>query len=145
MEVRESWSIAWSCVAIVTGSNKGIGFEIARALASMPGHHVVACARDAAKGEAWGSRMSIDKFVVKAYQNATLAAEKRHSAVLWMHRGAKTTDQRTFYGPVLNEECPGEAPARAKEAGGDRARDRVALHASRRPPRSSGTLAPAGR
>jgi carbonyl reductase 1 len=39
-------------VAIVTGSNKGIGFEIARALASMPGHHVVACARDAAKGEA---------------------------------------------------------------------------------------------
>ena len=44
-------------LAVVTGSNKGIGVEIARGLALRPGWRVVACARDAAKGEAAVARL----------------------------------------------------------------------------------------
>jgi carbonyl reductase 1 len=39
-------------LAVVTGANQGIGYEIARALGGVPGIHVIATSRDAGRGAA---------------------------------------------------------------------------------------------
>lgn len=44
-------------VAVVTGANRGIGYEVVRQLADAGAHHVVLGARDLAKGEAAARRV----------------------------------------------------------------------------------------
>jgi len=50
-------------VILVTGSNKGIGFEVVRQLARA-GHRVILAARDAEKGEAAAALLAKDQLAV---------------------------------------------------------------------------------
>ena len=54
-------------VAVVTGANRGIGFEICRQLAKRGGIHVVLAARDAGKGEAAAKKLREEKLDVESH------------------------------------------------------------------------------
>jgi NAD(P)-dependent dehydrogenase (short-subunit alcohol dehydrogenase family) len=54
-------------IAVVTGANRGIGFEIARQLAKVPGIHVVLTARDEAKAKAAAARLKVDGLEVDVH------------------------------------------------------------------------------
>jgi NAD(P)-dependent dehydrogenase (short-subunit alcohol dehydrogenase family) len=54
-------------IAVVTGANRGIGFEICRQLAKA-GMHVVLTARDDAKGQAAAKKLAGEKLDVESHQ-----------------------------------------------------------------------------
>jgi NAD(P)-dependent dehydrogenase (short-subunit alcohol dehydrogenase family) len=54
-------------IAVVTGANRGIGFEIARQLARQPGIRVVLTARDEAKAKAAAGRLRGDSLEVDTH------------------------------------------------------------------------------
>ncbi len=51
-------------VAVVTGGNRGIGFEICRQLAKLGGIHVVLTARDGKKGDAAAKQLGVEFHVL---------------------------------------------------------------------------------
>jgi hypothetical protein len=72
-EPHQRWwdSLAPRAVAVVTGANRGIGFEAARQLA-LHGLHVVLASRDAAKGQDAAGRI-----LAEAPDDAVVSVESR--------------------------------------------------------------------
>ena len=80
---RAAREIAWQKVALVTGANKGIGFEVSRALGKA-GFTVLLGARDGSRGEEAASKLRAEALDVRfvhadlehAHETATALAEK---------------------------------------------------------------------
>ena len=69
-------------IALITGANKGIGFETARQLAKSGGIHVILAARDHAKGVAsaltlQGEGLDVEALTLDVTQPASIAAAAR--------------------------------------------------------------------
>ncbi len=72
-------------IALITGANKGIGFETARQLAKSGGIHVLLAARDAAKGLAAaaalrGEGLDVDALTLDVTNTDSIAAAAAHVA-----------------------------------------------------------------
>ncbi len=72
-------------VAVVTGGNRGIGFEICRQLAKK-GLQVVLTSRDAEKGEAAAGKLAEEGLGVVAQVLDTTAAERAKELAAWLDR-----------------------------------------------------------
>lgn len=71
-------------VAVVTGANRGIGFEIARQLAKLGNIHVVLTARDASKGEAAAKKLRGEKLDVESRALDVNSGESIHAFAHWL-------------------------------------------------------------
>lgn len=72
-------------VAVVTGGNRGIGYEICRQLAAR-GVHVVLAARDAAKGQEAASRLAADGGHVESHVLDVADAASVDRFAAWLRR-----------------------------------------------------------
>jgi len=71
-------------IAVVTGGNRGIGFEICRQLARVGGIHVVLTARDGKKGEAAAKKLRDEKLDIESHALDVASEASIRSFAVWM-------------------------------------------------------------
>ncbi len=76
----ETIEVTSSPLALVTGANRGIGFEITRQLARL-GYAVILSARDAAKGEAAAAALKTEGLIVSAVTLDVTSADSISAAI----------------------------------------------------------------
>jgi NAD(P)-dependent dehydrogenase (short-subunit alcohol dehydrogenase family) len=74
-------------VAVVTGGNRGIGFEICRQLARQGGMHVVLAARDGKKGEAAAKKLREEELDVESHALDVTSEASIRSFAGWLTGG----------------------------------------------------------
>ena len=79
-------------VAVVTGANRGIGFEICRQLARLRGIRVVLTARDAAKGQAAAKKLHGEGLEVESRAHDVASEASIRSFGGWVTDGHKRCD-----------------------------------------------------
>jgi NAD(P)-dependent dehydrogenase (short-subunit alcohol dehydrogenase family) len=79
-------------VAVVTGGNRGIGFEICRQLGKVGGVHVVLAARDASKGEAAAQKLRNEKLDVESRALDVASEASIRSFAAWLERAHRRCD-----------------------------------------------------
>lgn len=79
-------------IAVVTGANRGIGFEICRQLAKQGGIHVVLAARDKAKGAAAAKTLRGEGLDIESHAFDVTSAASIRSFAAWVTGGQKRCD-----------------------------------------------------
>ena len=89
-------------IALVTGANRGIGFEICRQLAEM-GHHVVLAARDAKRGKAAAKDLAGQGLDVVFEQMDVARADSIAAAAKRLAEAGETVDMLVNNAGVLTD------------------------------------------
>jgi NAD(P)-dependent dehydrogenase (short-subunit alcohol dehydrogenase family) len=71
-------------VAVVTGANRGIGFEICRQLAARGGLHVILAARDEKKGAAAAKKLQGEGLEVESHELDVTSGKEIKSFAKWL-------------------------------------------------------------
>jgi len=79
-------------VAVVTGGNRGIGFEICRQLAKVGGMHVVLAARDGKKGETAAQKLRDEGLDVESHALDVTSEASIRSFTGWLTGGHRRCD-----------------------------------------------------
>jgi len=102
-------------IAVVTGGNRGIGFEICRQLARREDLHVVLTSRDIAKGQAAVQKLASEGLEVSTFQLEATSAADISALAQWLEQTYGRVDILVNNAGVLLDQQRGQGSVFAAE------------------------------